>query len=551
METSTRRPLYLPLVRAALALTALLTVATGTPLVAAAGSAAGSRPNIVLIMADDMGFSDLGSYGGEIETPNLDRLAAEGLRFSQFYNSAVCGATRAALLTGLYHHQSGVRSWIGVRNDNGVAIHQLLHTGGYRTMVVGNMMEMGKYRDARVADYPRLDRYLGLQPGFEGLPGPKSSGGSYFHGVVGNYWFLNGEPYAIPGEGFYHTHTCTDYAVKFLKEAIEADRPFFLYLSYMAPHWPLHARPEDIARYRDLYRDTGWDELRERRYQRLIESGLIDARWPLPPRDARVPAWKDAPHKRWEAERMAVYAAQIDSLDRNIGRVLQVLKTGGVEKNTLVMFLSDNGASDATWDTPTLMKGWRRDGTPVRRGNDPSIKPGPADTFASYGPAWANLSNTPFRQYKRTNHEGGIATPLIVRWPSIIDNPGAITHQVGHIMDIVATCLEVAGVKYPNSFDGHEILPLEGKSLLPILESRQVEGPDAYYWELGGNPAVRMGKWKLVALKEEPWELYDMEIDRTEMNDLAAQKPGKVKEMASLYEAWARRVGAKPGAKAP
>ena len=248
---------------------------------------------------------------------------------------------------------------------------------------------------------------------------------------------------------------------------------------------------------------------------------------------------------------MAVYAAQIDSLDRNIGRVLQVLKTGGVEKNTLVMFLSDNGASDATWDTPTLMKGWRRDGTPVRRGNDPSIKPGPADTFASYGPAWANLSNTPFRQYKRTNHEGGIATPLIVRWPSIIDNPGAITHQVGHIMDIVATCLEVAGVKYPNSFDGHEILPLEGKSLLPILESRQVEGPDAYYWERGGNSAVRMGKWKLVALKEEPWELYDMEIDRTEMNDLAAQKPGKVKEMASLYEAWARRVGAEPGAKAP
>ena len=546
METPTPRPLFL-----ARALTALLTVAVGTPLVAAPTSGAGSRPNIVLIMADDMGFSDLGSYGGEIETPNLDRLAEEGLRFSQFYNSAICGATRAALLTGLYHHQSGIRSWIGVRNDHGVAIHQLLHEGGYRTMVVGNMMEISKYRDARVADYPRLDRYLGLQPGFEGLPGPRSRGGSYFHGVVGAYWFFNGEPYTIPDEGFYQTDTYTDYAVKFLKEAIEADRPFFLYLSYMAPHWPLHARPEDVAKYRDLYRNTGWDELRERRYHRLIEEGLIDARWPLSPRDARVPPWKDVPHKGWEAERMAVYAAQIDSLDRNIGRVLEILKTGGVEKNTLVMFLSDNGASDQGSNTVTLQREWRRDGVPVRWGNDPSIMPGPGDTFVTYGPAWANLSNTPLRQYKGTNHEGGIATPLIVRWPAIIERPGTITHQVGHVMDIMATSLQVAGVKYPHSFDGHKILPLEGKSLLPILESRQREDPDAYYWELRGNPAVRMGKWKLVALKEQPWELYDMEADRTEMNDLAAQHPDKVREMATLYKAWARRVGADSGPKAP
>ena len=545
METPKHRPLFLPL-----ALTALLTIAIGTPLVAAPTSGAGSRPNIVIILGDDMGFSDLGSYGGEIETPNLDRLAAEGLRFSQFYNSAICGATRAALLTGLYHYQSGIRSWIGVRNDNGVAIHQLLHESGYRTMVVGNMMEIGKYRDARVAHYPRLDRYLGLQPSFEGLPGPKSSGGSYFHGVAGAYWFFNGEPYTIPDQGFYDTDSSTDYAVKFLKEAIEEDRPFFLYLSYMAPHWPLHARTEDIARYRDLYRSTGWDELRKRRYRRLIELGLIDARWPLTPLDARVPPWSDAPHKGWEAERMAVYAAQIDSLDRNIGRVLEVLKTGGVEKNTLVMFLSDNGASDQGSNTVTLLRKWRRDGVPVRRGNDPSIMPGPGETFVTYGPAWANVSNTPFRQYKGTNYEGGIATPSIVRWPAIIDKPGAITHQVGHVMDIMPTCLQVAGVKYPHNFDGHKILPLEGKSLLPILESRQLEGHHEYYWELQGNPAVRMGKWKLVALKEQPWELYDMEADRTEMNDLAAQYPDKVRQMATLYKAWARRVGSAPGPKA-
>ena len=537
MDTFTHRLLFA-------AIAALLTVATGTRLDAAPASGAALPPNIVIILADDMGFSDLGCYGGEIDTPNLDRLAAEGLRFSEFHNCAICGATRSALLTGLYHHQSGIRSWIGTRNQNGVSIHQLLHEAGYHTMALGNMMMIGRYRDARVADYPRLDRYFGTQPSFGSLPGPKTTGGSYFHDVIGRYWFLNGEPYTVPKEGSYHTDSCTDDAVKFLTEATAANRPFFLYLSYMAPHWPLHAKPQDIAKYRGLYRDTGWDKVRERRYKRLIELGLIDANWPLTPRDARVPEWKDAPHKQWEAERMAVYAAQIDCMDRNIGRVLEVLSAEGVENNTLVMFLSDNGASCQGSDKLSVVENWRRDGTPVYRGNDPSVMPGPGDTFVTYGPPWANVSNTPFREYKGTNHEGGIATPLIIRWPAIIDKPGTITGRVGHVIDIMPTCLDVAGVTYPERFDGHKVLPLEGNSLRPILEGKEPAGREALYWELGGNLAVRMGKWKLVALKGQPWELYDMEADRTEMNNLAAQNPDKLKEMAAMYNTWAKRVGA-------
>jgi len=319
----------------------------------------------------------------------------------------------------------------------------------------------------------------------------------------------------------------------------------------MAPHWPLHAKPEDIAEYRQRYRSAGWDRLRERRHQRLVELGLIDARWALTPRDARVAAWDDAPHKAWEAERMAVYAAQIDCLGRNVGRVLEALSRSAVEENTLVMFLSDNGASCQGSNKLTVVENWRRDGTPVRRGNDPSVMPGPGDTFVTYGPPWANVSNTPFRGYKGANHEGGIATPLIVRWPAVVDEPGAITRQVGHVIDVMPTCLDVAGVAYPERFDGHEVLPLEGKSLRPILEGKERTGHDALYWELGANPAVRRGKWKLVARKGRPWELYDMEADRTEMNDLAAQKPDTVKEMAAMYTAWAKRVGAARGPKSP
>jgi len=500
------------------------------------------RPNIVLILADDMGYSDPGCYGGEIRTPNLDRLAAEGLRFSQFYNCTVCGPTRSSLLTGLYHHQLGIRRWFGRRNDNGVTVFELLHQAGYRTMMVGNMMMIGQYHDAAAADYPSLDRYFGKQPSGKG------GGGSYFHDVISSHWFLDGDRYQVPVEGFYNTDALTDQAVEFVEEAAGKEKPFFLYAAYMAPHWPLHAKPEDIAKYRDLYRSTGWDRLRERRYRRLVELKLIRPEWKLSPRDPRVPPWDEAEHKDWQAERMAVYAAQVDCLDQNVGRLLAALEQSGERGNTLVMFLSDNGASAQGWSQVTVLRNWRRDGQPVRKGNHPSLMPGPADTFTSYGPPWANLSSTPFRRYKTTDHEGGISTPLIAHWPAVI-RPGSITHQVGHVIDLMPTFLELAGADYPAEFQGRDILPLEGKSLMPILRGRQRPGHDALCWENYGNRAVRMGRWKLVSARGRPWELYDMQADRTELCDLAAEHPERVEQMAAAYRQWLARAEAacRPG----
>jgi len=506
--------------------------------------AAAERPNIVLVVADDMGFSDLGCYGSEIKTPHIDRLAAGGLRFSQFYTCAVCGISRASMLTGLYHHQVGIRNWNGTRNDRGVTIDEVLHESGYRTMMVGNMLMVGKWPDPQVASHRSLDRYFGFQGN-----GPNS----YFDGVGCAWWFVDDQPYAVPAEGFYNTDALTDHALQFIDEAVGKEQPFFLYLAYMAPHWPLHAKPTDIAKYRKLYRDAGWDALRKQRHERLLQMGLIDSAWRLPPRDESVGAWEDESEKSWQAERMAVYAAQIDCLDQNVGRILGALRSAEVERNTLILFLSDNGAASQGGDRGELgaeglnrsVRGgsWRRDGHPMRAGNHPSVMPGPHDTFATYGPAWANVSTTPFRGYKQKNHEGGIATPLIVHWPTTVTQGGAITREVGHVMDVMATCLDVAGVDYPPQWNDKPILPLEGKSLLPVLKGKSREGHQALFWQYGGRRAVRAGSWKLVSEKDQPWELYDMQKDRTEMDDLAERESARVKEMSTMHDQWAERVG--------
>ncbi len=487
-----------------------------------------NRPNIVLIMADDMGFSDLGCYGGEIRTPNIDSLAGDGLRFSQFYNCASCGPTRAALLTGLYNHQTGVRTWNGVRNDKCVNIAQVLKQTGYHTMMVGKWTH-----DSKPATFFGFDRFFG----YLAHKGP----GHYWTEVSTLPYFLGKDRYKLPLEGFFKTDCLTDYALQFLEEATDKEKSFFLYAAYATPHWPLHAREADIRKYRKLY-SADWDKIRKARFERLRQMRLIDPRWKLTSRDSRVPDWDKAGNKKWQAERMAVYAAQIDCLDRNVGRILAALKKMGVEENTLILFLSDNGASNQGGPKGWFsIPNWRLDGGPVRNGNDPSIMPGPADTFASYGPEWANVSNTPFRHYKTTNYEGGIATPLIARWPAVIKKTRSITHQVGHVIDIMATCLDVSGAIYPETYQGRKILPLEGRSLLPILRGLQRDGHQALYWEHGRNRAVRMGKWKLVALRGKPWELYDMEADRTESTDLAGQYPELVKQMEQMYQTWARR----------
>jgi arylsulfatase len=306
------------------------------------------------------------------------------------------------------------------------------------------------------------------------------------------------------------------------------DAPFFLYMAFTSPHWPLHAHPEDIARYKGTYM-KGWDALRRERHARQIEMGIVDKRWELTPRDARSPAWEDVQDKEARDLKMAVYAAQVDRMDQNIGRILAKVKELGKEQDTLVLFLADNGGCAEE----------------VSRG-EKGVPPGPADSFLSYGLPWANASNTPFRLYKHWVHEGGIATPLIAYWPAAIARGGALTPEPGHLVDIMATCCDVAGAAYPAERNGKPVTPCEGLSLAPVFATGSRPGHDAIFWEHEGNRAVRQGRWKLVSRHPGAWELYDLEADRTELHDLAAAQPERVKAMAALYDAWAARAGAVP-----
>ncbi|MBX6312151.1 MAG: arylsulfatase [Isosphaeraceae bacterium] len=516
----------------------------------AAGSALGAeaprRPNIVVILADDMGFSDLGCYGSEIATPNIDALARNGLRFTQFYNTARCCPTRASLLTGLYPHQAGVGHMVqdrgrpayrGDLSPRCVTIAEALRPAGYHTLMVGKW---------HVTPVSSSKHNWPLQRGFERYYGIIHGAASYFDPVT---LIRDNEPIKADSADYYFTDALAENAVRLLDEYAAKPEPFFFYVAFTAPHWPLHARPEDIAKYEDRYK-KGWDALRAERHKRMIELGIVDAKWPLTPRDPVAPAWENAEHKAWQARRMAVYAAQIDRLDRAVGTIVRKLRDTGRLDDTLILFLADNGgcAEELGKDSKALhIPETTRDGRPVRSGNDPAILPGPADTYQSYGLPWANASNTPFRRYKHWVHEGGISTPLIAHWPKGLKaEPGSLTHQPGHLIDIMATCLDLAGAEYPKEREGQPVTPLEGKSLRPILEGQERAGHEAIYWEHEGNRAVRQGKWKLVSRYPGPWELYDMEADRTELNDLAAQRPEIVAKLSALYERWAERSGVVP-----
>jgi arylsulfatase len=507
--------------------------------------AAEARPNIILILADDLGCSDLGCYGGEIRTPHLDRLGAGGLRFTHFYNAARCCPTRASLLTGLYPHQAGVghmtedRGKAGYRgelNRRCVTLAELLRGAGYRTRMAGkwHLTPLSKRKEG----WP-------LQRGFEKFYGLIGSVRSYFDPPT---LTLDNKPIRAPEKGYYLTDAITERAVDYLAECARKRGPFFLYVAYTAPHWPLHARPADVARYRGKYR-VGWDAVRRARHRRMVKMGLVERRWALATRDREVPAWSAVRHKDWQARRMEVYASLVERMDRGIGQILAQLQKSGQADNTLVLFLSDNGG--CAEEIPAEWRGKMfplktRDGRKTRVGNDPAVLPGPDDTFQSYGRGWAQASNTPFRRYKHWVHEGGIATPLIARWPARIKKAG-LTHQAGHVIDVVPTCLDAAGVKYPARYKGHKITPVEGKSLLPAFAGKAV-AREALFWEHEGNRAVRAGKWKLVAEHGKGWELYDLEADRTETTDLASKHPKRVREMAELYRRWARRCGVLPWA---
>lgn len=511
--------------------------------------AAKKRPNILFILADDLGYSDLGCFGGEIATPNVDRLARGGVRFTQFYNSARCCPSRAALLTGLYPHQTGMGNMVGGQADpkypgytgrinEGVRfLPQVLNNAGYATLMSGKW-------------------HLGQ-------PGPVRRGFEDFYGMVHGFdSFWDSSKYTRLPEGrkarsyrpgeFYATNAITDHAIDFVHSARNASRPWFLYLAYNASHFPLHAPKDLIDKYVSVY-EQGWDAIRERRYARLRELGLVDKRWALPPRSIvgpnRVsdvngwapkqnPAWDslEGPRKADLARRMAVFAAMVDSMDRNIGRVLADLEANKELDNTLILFCSDNGAC-AEWD-PWGFDGKSGPDNTLHQGSD-LAKMGQPGTYHSYGSAWANACNTPWRLYKHYTHEGGISSPFIAHWPERIKSRGSInSNVVGHFIDVMPTLAAVAGAAPPHA--------AEGVNLVPALVGKKIVRR-SLFWEHEGSRAMRDGKWKLTAVGPGGnWELYDMEADRTELNNLAAAQPERVKKMAAEWGEWARRTNAVP-----
>lgn len=498
----------------------------------AGAAAAQERPNIILIMADDMGYADLGCYGSEISTPNLDGLAFQGLRLTQFYNTARSCPTRASLLTGLNPHQAGIgwmvdrnlgyEGYAGDLNPQSVTLAQVLKTAGYHTYMSGKWHVVfganARHKSEDKSNWP-------LQRGFD-----------RFFGIVGgaaHYWkpvniSLDNEKY--PHKPYFLTDMIGDYAAQFLDEhkAKETTDPFFLYLTFNAPHWPLHAREETIQRYVKFYEERGWDALREARYRKMVELGLIDPQWELTPRDSEAPAWDSlsAARKKDMARRMATYAAQIEEMDRAIGKVLKTLQQNRQDQNTLILFLSDNGAC-----AEFISNGPERSTESIGR----------ADSWESVRLPWANVSVTPFRLYKHWMHEGGISTPLIVNWDRLAGPKGRLDSTPASLIDIMATFVDLSGATYP----GAPVPPMEGKSLVPVFKGGSLE--ERYiFLEHEANRMARKGKWKIVEKASifwpfnKAWELYDMEADRTELHNLAAQHPHIVAEMAAAWDHWAQ-----------
>jgi arylsulfatase len=530
------------------------------------------KPNVIIIMADDMGISDIGCYGSEIQTPNLDSLAAGGVRFTQFYNTARCCPTRACLLTGLYPHQAGIghmmddRGLDGYRgelNRNCRTIAEVLRGAGYRTYA------SGKWHVTKATNPDGPKDNWPLQRGFDRFYGTITGAGSYYDpGTLTRDNTLI-SPFADPAykpERFYYTDAIAHHAVRFIAEheRQHADRPFFMYVTFTAAHWPMHALEEDIAKYRGKY-DAGYDAVRRARYERQKQLGILDSSAEFTP---TVGDWTKVENKAWEARCMEVYAAMIDRMDQGIGRIVAELKSTGQLDNTLLFFLQDNGAcAEGIGRKPkpdmlqrpakptlephaadaldlTVIPNRTRDGYPVRQGV--GVMPGDDDTYIAYGQAWANVSNTPLREYKHWVHEGGISTPLIAHWPASIKRHGELERQPGHLIDLMATCIDVSGADYPQEIDGQKIKPPEGRSLVPAFAGKPIER-EAIYWEHEGNRAVRAGDWKLVAKgPASEWELYNITQDRSEQHNLAADEPERVDQLRKLWEAYAQRANVLP-----
>lgn len=553
---------------------AALFLGLGVAAMAAPASPPNARPNIIIILSDDMGYSDIGCYGSEINTPNLDGLAARGLRFTQFYNTARCCPTRASLLTGLHPHQTGVGHMMEDRGHEGyrgrlnrrcVTIAEALKSAGYRSYAVGKWHVTPGATAKELEDNSNWP----LQRGFDRFYGTIHGAGSYWDpsSLVRDNRLITAfnDPEYQPAV-FYYTDAISDHAARFVREHAQnhATQPFFLYVAYTAAHWPMHAKESDIARYQGRY-DAGYAAIQQARWEKQKRLGIINPKWKPAP---LVGDWDKVKDRAFEARCMEVYAAMVDCMDQGIGRLLQALRETGQWENTLLFYLQDNGGCAETVgrganitprgaeapltpmskDTPQYgsIPKQTRDGRPVRQGY--GVMPGGPDTYIAYGREWANVSNTPFREYKHWTHEGGIATPLIVHWPAGIapSRWGRLEKQPGQLMDIMATCLDVAGVPYPKEYEGHTITPLEGVSLRPAFAGKTIQRHQPLVWEHEGNRALRDGRWKLVAKEKQPWELYDLEKDRPELNNLAAKYPRRVQTMAAAWEAWAARANVLP-----
>lgn len=503
----------------------------------AAVAAADKRPNVVLILCDDLGFSDLGCYGGEIRTPNLDRLAADGMKFTQFYNCAVCVTTRAALITGLHPRRRAGR----LLHADTTTLAEVLRTAGYRTSLTGKW-HLGSGRPNRPTDRG-FDEYYGVASGCCNYFNPAKPDPVFYNGGKRRPFLHNGKPVTEFPKNYYTTDAFTDHAVRQIEQVGKDKRPFFLHVCYTAPHFPLHALPSDIARYKGRY-DAGYFKLREERYRKQIKLGLIDPKWNLSAADRRlgkfrydydITPWNKVVNRSREQRRMEVYAAMVESMDRGIGRILAALKKQGVENNTLVMFLSDNGgcASYPGYDDKKTRAGH------AAYNKSPT---GGIDTYDFCAPGWGWAQCAPFRRYKVWTYEGGIATPMIARWPGVI-RPKSVTHQVGHVVDFMPTLLELSNGKYPAQRQGQPIPAAEGQSLLPIFEGKLQTRRAPLCWYLFGNRAIRQGQWKLVwGVTAKKWELYDMRADRTETVDLSKEHPQRVARMRAAWHQWARRT---------
>ncbi|OOQ57951.1 arylsulfatase [Mucilaginibacter pedocola] len=520
------------------------------------------RPNIVVILADDLGFSDIGCYGGEIHTPNIDYLAKNGLRYRQFYNTSRCCPSRASLLTGLYNHRAGIGEMTDAEDapgykghlaENTVTLAEVLKSAGYQTGMVGKWhvsnttvqstpqtQQAWLNHQATYGDYSPLAQY------------PTNRG---FDKYYGNIWgvvdffdpfsLVNGtKPVTEVPKGYYHTDAINDTASAYIKGFAKAKQPFFLYVAHTAPHWPLMALPQDIEKYKDTYK-VGWDKIREARYKRMVAMGLIDPKTTkLSPRWKPELTWDANPDKEWDARAMAVHAAMIDRMDQGIGRIMATLKATGQLDNTIIVFLSDNGASPENctaygpgFDRPDQT----RDGRKIVYDMNKKVLPGDELSYASIGPRWANVANTPYQFAKADSYEGGVHTPMIAFWPKgITANKGGYSNQLGHVMDFMSTFVQLAGAKYPTTYNGRGISATDGISLAPSFSGGN-KGHNALFNEHFGARYARVDNWKAVAKgNEKEWHLYDLATDRTELNDLAANNPGKVKELDSLWNNWAK-----------